>query len=345
MNEKRVVQWDNLKFFLIFLVVLGHICEIILYNSNGNLENIKKLRFFIYSFHMPLFLFVSGMFSKKNINNKRYYNIFYYLVIYIFMKIIFFIFNIFIDKTYSISIFEESGAPWYIFTLFIFSIITIFFKDLDKKYVFIFSIIIGCMVGYDKEISDFLCLSRIFVFYPFFYLGYILDGNKVIKFFEKKKIRIIYIIILLFSMFIVCHYINQIYWLSPLLAGRNPYYDLGKYEIYGGILRLGLYLISFILSISIMGIIFIFRKNTFFTKCGSRTLQIYVFHWLIIKILFFKGFNIQIWMKEILPNHYNFLIILIALIITMLLSFKFIEKPFLIIRKFAVPEFNNNNIK
>lgn len=293
MSDKRVIQRDNLKFFLIFLVVLGHICEIILWNSNGNLENIKRLRFFIYSFHMPLFLFVSGIFSKKNIDNKRYYNIFYYLMIYVFMKIILFITYIFIDKTYSISIFTESEVPWYIFALFAFSIITIFLKNIDKKYVLIVSIIIGCIVGYDKEISDFLCLSRIFVFYPFFYLGYILDGNKVINFFKKRKVKLFSIMILLFSIFVVYKYINQIYWLSPLLSGRNPYFSLGEYEIYGGILRLGLYLVSFILSISIMGIIFIFKKNTIFTKCGSRTLQIYVFHWLLLKYYFLKDLTFR----------------------------------------------------
>ena len=47
-------------------------------------------------------------------------------------------------------------------------------------------------------------------------------------------------------------------------------------------------------------------------------------------------------MKEILPYHYNFLIFPIALIITMLLSFKFIEKPFIMIKKLTIPKFNNN---
>ena len=57
-QSNRIAYWDNLKAILIFLVVLGHIvpeCGAITY----------WLRFAIYTFHMPAFVFVSGFFSKK----------------------------------------------------------------------------------------------------------------------------------------------------------------------------------------------------------------------------------------------------------------------------------------
>lgn len=67
--KARIIKLDNLKFFLIFLVVLGHIFEEVIAAGNANWD-VKSARFFIYLFHMPLFLFVSGIFSKKNIDNK-----------------------------------------------------------------------------------------------------------------------------------------------------------------------------------------------------------------------------------------------------------------------------------
>lgn len=64
---ERDAYWDSLKFVLIFLVVLGHVLEI--NYPEGSLN--RGLYNFIYMYHMPLFVFVSGYFSK--IRNKDKY--------------------------------------------------------------------------------------------------------------------------------------------------------------------------------------------------------------------------------------------------------------------------------
>lgn len=57
--KERNYLFDNLKFFLIVLVVFGHSLEEI------SLEhNYAIIRAWIYSFHMPAFVFISGYFSK-----------------------------------------------------------------------------------------------------------------------------------------------------------------------------------------------------------------------------------------------------------------------------------------
>ena len=55
MGKTRIAYWDNLKGILIALVVLGH---------TGTALGDKWLSV-IYAFHMPLFVFVSGYFSRK----------------------------------------------------------------------------------------------------------------------------------------------------------------------------------------------------------------------------------------------------------------------------------------
>ena len=57
---------DNLKVILIFLVVFGHLIERYI---DTNLT-LRGLYMFIYTFHMPLFIFVSG-FLPKNIYKSR----------------------------------------------------------------------------------------------------------------------------------------------------------------------------------------------------------------------------------------------------------------------------------
>lgn len=59
MGKTRDTYWDSLKFVLIFLVVLGHMIEPYITSS----KVILTMYNFIYLFHMPLFVFVSGRFS------------------------------------------------------------------------------------------------------------------------------------------------------------------------------------------------------------------------------------------------------------------------------------------
>lgn len=52
---------DSLKFYLIWVVILGHI----LWEYYNESHAVNCLLFFIYTFHMPLFVYLSGYFSKK----------------------------------------------------------------------------------------------------------------------------------------------------------------------------------------------------------------------------------------------------------------------------------------
>ena len=57
---KQRIQWlDNLRAIAIFLVVLGH--------TAGLSETVEKL---IFSFHMPIFFWISGLFAKESIRDE-----------------------------------------------------------------------------------------------------------------------------------------------------------------------------------------------------------------------------------------------------------------------------------
>lgn len=60
----RDKSFDGLKYILIFLVILGH-----MNTSDFNALWTTKI---IYSFHMPVFIFISGYFSSTEINASRF---------------------------------------------------------------------------------------------------------------------------------------------------------------------------------------------------------------------------------------------------------------------------------
>src|SRR5699024_11474008 len=78
------LRMSNLKGILIFLVVFGHFIEI--YK-----KEYYELFVFIYAFHMPVFIFLSGYFAKRMRISKIIYLILIYLVFKTFLNVIFFL--------------------------------------------------------------------------------------------------------------------------------------------------------------------------------------------------------------------------------------------------------------
>ena len=60
--KQRDYLFDNYKAFLIILVVVGHFIE--LTSEDNNL--LIAMKWIIFSFHMPAFVFISGYFSRES---------------------------------------------------------------------------------------------------------------------------------------------------------------------------------------------------------------------------------------------------------------------------------------
>ena len=57
-KKERDYRFDNIKCIMIFFVVLGHFLELF----SGNIS--KAIYIFIYTFHMPVFIFITGYFGN-----------------------------------------------------------------------------------------------------------------------------------------------------------------------------------------------------------------------------------------------------------------------------------------
>ena len=174
MTKERDYFFDNLKAVLIFLVVLGHFLLPI--HGDNPLVVVKRL---IYIFHMPLFVFVSGYFAKKIYKNGQYnfkkilYLIKAYVLFVIAIQIVYAIcgFEDFVE----INFFSQSGAPWYLFAMIVWYLTIPLIRRCRPLPVIIVNIGLALVAGYFKNVGDFLCLSRILVFGPFFYIGYYME--------------------------------------------------------------------------------------------------------------------------------------------------------------------------
>lgn len=326
MNE-RIQKWDLLKFFLIFCVVIGHFAEYLA----GQNEFAKSLYLFIYSFHMPLFMFISGLFSKRTVDEKRWDKIFGYLVLYFFSKLMFFLYNLVLYGTLPFRAFGETGIPWFMFALFVFSFATVFLREFKPGYVLFFSVLLSLLAGYDDNINSALVLSRIIVFYPFYYAGYAVQPAKLEKmsrgFFRKLGAAAV-----IAAIGTVAFCVKEVYFVRPMFVAQHPYSVLTQGAEFGFLIRLACYAVSALACFCFI----ILTPDRFgfglLARLGKNTLPVYIFHYPFIVALYFKaGLHAQF-----LEMPAALLIIPVSFALTVLLANPLLNK--LIQSIYAIPK-------
>lgn len=328
-KKERIYFYDNLKFILITLVVIGHFLLLI-----PDVNGAKGLILFIYSFHMPLFVFVSGFFAKKikdKNGNFRLERIFGLLIIYIIFKLLFyFLVKVMFHQSMTFSLVAEIDAPWYLLAISLWFILTYLFERIKPKYLFGISIIVALFAGFDIRISDVLCLSRVLVFYPFYLAGYYISKERMEQLSQtlhQRKWQMLSVVSCVILLLLFLIFEKELYFMKPVFTGQNPYAILEfpfDIPLMGLITRVIMYVIATVLSIATLSIIP--RRKLIFSSLGTRTIQIYVLHYLICLIVLYSGLNEQFvsQFKEMTVVIY----IIFSIILTILLSWKYLEYPF-----------------
>lgn len=240
---------------------------------------------------MPLFIFIAGYFHR---NQKILSKIYFFLISGLLLRFLLFIeYQVLLLYNYeqrALTIGVEGGVPWFMLAMAAFTVMSYIVKDCNPKIVLPVSIIMGCFAGYDKSVNDFLVLSRIIVFFPFYYAGSIVRKNDVLKstFYLRTKKKQILSIILLMTFLIVCWLcIKNISFLLLYFRGCYPYsfiWNSNFLNIKSGLIRLLCYVIAVLMGYSLIILTPKFYLPVI-TSLGSKTLQIYFWHMLFIQFL------------------------------------------------------------
>ncbi len=321
-QSKRIEKWDILKFFLIFLVVLGHTIQ----NFTDESGWMNGLFFWMYTFHMPVFIFISGLFSKHTVNEKKYNKVILFLFLFFISKIILFLSRIIAYGTPSISLFDVGDLPWYMLAMFFFLLITIALKSFDPKYILPLIILIACVAGYDSNVGDTLAIMRVIVFYPFFYAGYCLDPQKIAEFSDKKWVKIASAVVFVVFTVLVFVKVRFLHQFKPLITGRRAFVSLGKYEKAGGALRLLYYIIVTLVGGSVVCLTpNKLTDRKIISTFGTRSLQVYMLHYVFIHFVDGRLSNVV----SHIPEEVWF--VPFAIIVTVICSLKIWEPIFNVI--------------
>lgn len=319
---RRIEKWDLLKLFLIFTVVLGHIADF----YTGQSPVMQSLFLFIYTFHMPLFIFLSGLFSKKTVREFRFDKMIGYMIVYLFTKLILALYDFIANGEFKLNLFVDGGLPWFMLALFAFPIITYCVRKVKFPVVLIVSLVLSLMAGYFDFIGDVFAISRIIVFFPFFYVGYSTDMRTLKYLCDEAWVKFAAALVLIFIGIGCFAFGDNFYVLRPLFTGRNPYSALESDGEYAVVLRFFCYAISALAGFSVIALTPNHAKKPAFAILGSRTLSVYVYHYIVIYVLF-VNLNLRDVLEGILPWWTLFLIVILSVAITVLLSLKVFYKP------------------
>ncbi|WP_042143970.1 acyltransferase family protein [Paucisalibacillus sp. EB02] len=273
--------FDNAKVLLIFLVVFGHLIQPFIEASVG----MNTLYTWIYTFHMPAFIFLAGFFAKGFGNKGYILKLARKLLIpYVIFQLIYSSYYYFIgNSNWLTDIFYPHWSLWFLISLFCWHMLLILFKRFPIYASLSVAVLLGISVGYLAAIGHSFSLSRTFVFFPFFLLGFWLKEEHIMLL-KRKSVKATSVIIMV--IFAAAIYIAPEINTGWLLASKS-YFDLGMQE-FGGIARLLVYLTSTIMAASVLAWVPTTRSNM--TKLGERTLYVYLLHGFIIQ--YFRAYDV-----------------------------------------------------
>ena len=271
----RDYLFDNYKALLIILVIMGHFIQPC-YENNTLLYTTKYL---IYAFHMPAFIFISGYFSRKPISVRK--AIKKVLMPYVAFETIYYLYyNYVIHKTADFDLAFPKFSLWYLLALFVWKVATPYVKKIP--HYFLVSVAAGLAIGFLPTGGTFLSIARIFVFFPYFLAGTLLD-RELLGEARKMPYRVVSITgIATFVLFLMTSADSAGLRLS-YFYGKTGYAKMGQTPLEGVLVRLLCYGIGFFFIYAIA--ILMSEKETIFSRLGCATMSIYLFHGLYYKFL------------------------------------------------------------
>lgn len=308
MKEKneRLYGFDNLKFLLIFLVVLGHFLEFCVPFRGSEL-----LRRLIYCFHMPAFLFLTGYFAK--FRPKKI--VFAFGITYLLFQVLYRLFDYFVlgGETLILQFSFPDWLLWYLFTVMLYYLLIplIDVKKLWQKIVIVVLCVAAALLaGEDPYLGYGLSASRTAAFLPFFVLGFYCGKHKGVPMAKEKPVtRILVGLVLTVAVIGVCCYLRTHENLTVYTMYGSMTYEKAHYTALdrAHLMLFALIWIAFLLCAALP---LLNHKIPVISDLGKNSFAVYLLHGFIVKAVTYFAWPVKL---DCLP------LVLAATVLTVLL--------------------------
>ena len=278
MIKQRLYRFDNIKFILIFLVVFGHMLEFT--PGYTNTHDIYRI---IYSFHMPVFIFVSGYFARFSPRKILTTYIWPYILLQtLYLAMVYYYLDPSLEKTFQYS--QAFWIMWYLPCMIGMHMAIPLFDTKNKGLRLLYLCIavgVSLHCGFDSAISIPFSASKILVFMPFFMLGYYAKTGISLKELKKGWRILIFAVSAVLVLLCIVYIAKRDIISYEMMLGQYNYQRSGLGATYRAIL-LGIALIWTTFFVSAP---FLDKKIPIISSIGQYTFPIFVFHGFVLKFI------------------------------------------------------------
>ncbi|WP_427870332.1 acyltransferase family protein [Leucobacter luti] len=342
--KQRVATWDNARLALIVLVVIGHAISTIRTQSALGFG----LYAYIYLFHMPAMIALSGMFSRPETSPKAIRSTVQLLITWGVWEAIWALIHFFVEgktpgKSFMVS---PAWTLWFLVSLVTMRILLPYLARL--KHPLLVSIVLALASGLFPAVGSEFSASRTLTFLPFFVAGWLarergwLAGDWFTRPTGGARAAGWGILAAVAALFVLWPNLKQYWRIDKWLTWRDDYLWLFEHATLGGwnpggsgaggwfgIAAAGIGVTALLLvaagAMTLAILLVVPRGGGRLTVWGSRTLYVYLLHGVVIWVL--RGTGVIDWLAGTGALGI-LLIVIMALGITALLSMKWVTVVF-----------------
>lgn len=312
-GSRRSAHIDNAKALLIVLVVLAHSLGLLAL-EHGSAAAVNRT---IYLFHIPAFIFVSGYLSKPDAFTRKGARALASLVFaYLLFNALDYVWSAVFKGAAIVPlniVTRPSYALWFLLSLVWWRVLLPAFAIGESRASALASVAaaavvsIGC--GYVITDGDWMSISRVFVFLPFFVAGYRARQQHwtIPRTWWSRALAAVAFATAFVAMY-AGHFISG----TEVLLQRKSFLQMGDATLQAGATRLGLLAVSAVLIVAFLQLVP--RRSLIFTSLGATTLSVYAWH--AFTLCNIRGFGLEGLLLGSLPA-------LVATVVAMVVLFGF----------------------
>jgi fucose 4-O-acetylase-like acetyltransferase len=278
--------FDNAKFLAIILVVVGHAIEPL-----RDTREAHALYLFLYTFHMPVFIVITGYFSRNfTFTTGKARKLITNLVVpYVIFETAYSVFRWGVGgKPFAISLLSPVWLTWFLMAVFFWRLSTPVWQQL--RWPIPTAILIALMSGMNDLPSTFE-MHRTLGLLPFFVIGLMLRPEHF-EMLRRASVRMTAAAVLAAGLLVAFAVHNHMsiewaYW-----RHGNDYLGVG--EVVGTAMRMGMLAASLLLSAAFLALVP--TRLTWFSGLGAATLYAYLLHGFPVKLVHYEHWDRAAWL-------------------------------------------------
>jgi fucose 4-O-acetylase-like acetyltransferase len=314
-RPERYLALDNARFVLIALVVVGHLLEQLV--NTGPLSD--TLYRWIYLFHMPGFILISGALSKRTLTHRRLLGLATGLLVpYVIFQTLYPAWDalLFPGNDWSQGYLTPYWLLWYLPSLVCWRLMLPLFAH---RWALPVAVAIALAAGLAPWIGYPFSLSRTLVFFPLFLLGHRIGAQQLQRLGASRGARVCAVVVLAAAG-------AGAWWLRGLdpqwLYASVGYATLNVDAVPGAAIRLALLAASSACALAAIALV---PRRPLWAGFGRRSLTTYLMHGFLIRGLLAAG--VFAWLShEIVPPLQVLLCLACGALIAALFSTRFMDK-------------------